>query len=274
MPARFSVGLAVVWTALVTAGLWLALVVVFSAFGRGANDIVLLGLTQVAVYAVVLTAFGYALAKPARELLAVRRASPLVCLTAAALGAALQVPATLLSEVVERFFPTPAAELSERLARITPHSTLHGLAIFAVVAGLGPCVEEFFFRGALFGALRQSHGARLSIGVVSICFVLGHLDLRLFFPLLVAAVVLGQVREQTGSIWPGFALHAAFNSATLAAVFSGVAPEGKPPPMPILVAFCGCALTLALLALVRSLALSSRVAQNARPSPGARPPPR
>jgi len=55
---HFSWPLALGWTALVTSGLWLALSAVFLVFGRSGNDIVLLGQTQVAVYAVVLAAFG------------------------------------------------------------------------------------------------------------------------------------------------------------------------------------------------------------------------
>src|SRR4051812_27932258 len=163
LPRAFSPPLALAWTALVTAGLWLALSIVFALFGRSANDILLLGLTQVALYAVVLTAFGFASGTPLGELLAFRRAPLLLCLAAGALGAALQVPASLLSNLIEYFFPTPPAVLAERLARITPSSPLNALAIFIVVAGLGPCVEEFFFRGALFGALRRGYGAGITV---------------------------------------------------------------------------------------------------------------
>jgi membrane protease YdiL (CAAX protease family) len=263
---RLHLALAFAWTVFITAALWLGLSLVFVRFGRGAPDIVLLGLTQVVVYALVLALFGYSLGTPLSELLALRRASLSVCLAAALLGAALQIPATLLSNAVEHFFPLPPAVLAERMARITPHSTAHGIAIFALVAGLGPGVEEFFFRGALFGALRRGYGALVTIAVVSLCFALGHLDLRLLLPLLLAAFVIGDVREHTGSIWPGLALHAAFNSATLAVVFAGAAPSGKPPPMPAFFAISGCAICFGLFVLVRTLALSSAVAQNARRS--------
>jgi hypothetical protein len=83
--------------------------------------------------------------------------------------------------------------------------------------------------------------------------VLGHLDLRLFLPLLVAAAVLGQVREQSGSIWPGLALHAAFNASTLSFVFAGAASTGKPPDFPPFAAISGCALSLLLSLLVGRL---------------------
>jgi membrane protease YdiL (CAAX protease family) len=264
--AALPIGLAFGWTAFITAALWLGLSLVFVGFRRGAPDIVLLGLTQVTVYALVLALFGYSSRTPVTELLALRPAPLSLCLAAAALGAVLQIPATLLSSAVDHFYPLPPEVLAERMARITPHSTAHGVAIFVVVAGLGPCVEEFFFRGALFGALRRGNGALVTSAVVSLCFALGHLDWRLLLPLLVAAFAIADVREHSGSIWPGLALHAAFNSATLAVVFAGEAPAGKPPPMPTLLAILGVAASMGLLVLVRTLALSSPVAQNARRS--------
>lgn len=256
MLSRFSPPVALAWTALVTAGLWLALSIVFALAGRGANDIVLLGLTQVGVYALVLAAFGFGSGTPVRELLALRRAPLLLCLSAAALGAALQVPTSLLSNGIEHFFPTPPQVLAERMARLRPSSALNAVTILLVVAGLGPCVEEFFFRGAIFGALRKGYGALPTVAVISVCFALAHVDARLFLPLLLAAVVLGYVREYTRSIWPGLALHAAFNATTLQLVFSGAAPDGKTPDIPLYAAFTGCVLSVLLFRVVRRLALS------------------
>ena len=244
--------LAFAWTGAITAALWLGLSLVVLAAGKRGLDIVTLGFTQVAVYALVLTAFGVSLhtAGP-REFLALRGTTLRLVLTALLLGAALQIPATLLSSAIDHFFPLPDGVLRERMARITPHSRAHAVAIFSVVVVLGPCVEEFFFRGGLFGALRHRHGALLVNLVTSLCFALGHLDARLLVPLFVAALAIGEVRERTGSIWPGFAVHAAFNATTLAAVFSGATPEGKPPPIPMLPAVFGCAVALSLLAAVR-----------------------
>jgi membrane protease YdiL (CAAX protease family) len=266
MPAPFSLRLALSWTVLATAALWFGLGAVFFAFPRASQSIVLLGAVQVVVYALLLALFQAARGTPFEELLALRRASLAICVAAAALGFLLQIPATLISNAVEHFFPTPAAVLAERIARVTPHSRAQAVAIFLVVAGMGPCVEEFFFRGALFGALRRGHGALVTGVFVALCFALGHVDARLFVPLFGAALALGDVREHSGSIWPGIALHGAFNAATLGLVFSGSAPEGKPPAMPIFVAVFGCVGSLALVFALRVLALSSRVAQNARSS--------
>jgi membrane protease YdiL (CAAX protease family) len=264
MPAPFSVRMALGWTVLATAALWFGLAVVVLAFPRAGQGIVLLGFVQVLVYALVLALFAAARGTGIGPLLALRKASLAVCVTAAALGFVLQIPATLLSDAIEHFFPTPSATLAERALRITPHSSAQAVAIFLVVAGLGPCVEEFFFRGALFGALRRGHGALVTALAVALCFAFGHVDARLFLPLFVTALALGEARELSGSIWPGIALHGAFNAATLAVVFAGAAPAGKPPPIPVFGAIFGCAASALLFWLLRTLALSSRVAQNAR----------
>ncbi|HEY4106419.1 MAG TPA: type II CAAX endopeptidase family protein [Polyangiaceae bacterium] len=262
MPAQFSLRLALSWTVLATAALYFALTVAFVAFPRGSDNIVMLGAVQVAVYAGMLVAFQRVQGEPLRDVLALRRASLATVLSSALLGFFLQIPATLLSDAIEHFFPTPPAVLAERMARITPHSGAQALAIALVVSGLGPLVEEFFFRGALFGALRRSYGALVTALTVAVCFALGHMDARLFFPLFLTALALGEVRERSGSIWPGVALHAAFNGATLAAIFSGASPDGKPPPISVFAAVFGCAICAVLLVLARRLALSSRVAQN------------
>src|SRR5450432_4405333 len=127
MPARFSLRVALAWRVLVTAALWFGITAAYLAFPRAAQSIVLLGLVQVAVYAFVLRAFALARDVPFGELLALRRAPLGVCSLAAALGFLLQIPATLLSDAIEHFFPTPAAALAERVARITPHSPMQAV---------------------------------------------------------------------------------------------------------------------------------------------------
>ena len=261
MPERPSPGpdvlpitLALAWTGLITVVLWLALSAAVSLLGGRAQDIAVLGAVQVVVYAALVRLFCFTQRLPQSELLARRQTTLRLCLTTAVLGATLQIPATIVSNIVDRFFPLPDGVLLERVARITPHSTAHGIAVFAVVALLGPFVEELFFRGALFGALRRGHSAIITTLVVSLCFALGHLDLRLLLPLFLVALVIGDVRERSGSIWPGLALHAAFNSATLAVVFSGNLPSGKPPPMQPAFAVLGCVLSAALLVLAHRIA--------------------
>jgi membrane protease YdiL (CAAX protease family) len=245
MPQRFAVWQALLWTASATLGLSLALTSVVAALGRRA-DIVPLGLTQVGVYGAALIAFAAWQRQPLGVLVPIRQAPLRLCLLCALLGVVLQFPSTLLANAIEHFYPLPEEVLEHRLALITPRSPAHGVAIVLIVSFLGPCIEEFFFRGALFGALRRGHSALMTVLVVSLCFVAAHLDLRLFLPLLPAAWLMAEVRERSQSIWPGLALHAGFNSLTLLGVFFGLTPSGKSPPMPPALALLGCLVALGL----------------------------
>jgi len=257
MAARFAVWQALLWTAGATAALSLALTLLVTVLGPRA-DIVALGSTQIGVYGAALLAFAGWQKRPLTELVALRLVPVQLCLVSAVLGVALQVPSTLLANAIEYVYPLPDEVLQHRLALITPRSFMHGVAIVLVVSGLGPCIEEFFFRGALFGALRRGHGTRLTSAVVSLCFVAAHLDLRLLLPLLPAAWFMAAVRERSGSIWPGLALHAGFNSLTLLGVFCGLTPSGKPPPIPPLMAVLGCALVASLFRLIQRITASGR----------------
>ena len=252
MPERFAVWQALLWTAGATAGLSLALTWVMAAFGQRI-DIVPLGLTQVGVYGLAVILFASRLKTPLSELLALRSVPLRSCLVAAALGVALQFPSTLLANVVDQLYPLPEEVLKHRLALITPHSAVHGVIIVLVVSFVGPCVEEFFFRGVLFGALRRGYSAFVAMAVVSLCSVLAHMDLRMLLPLLPAAWLMAEVREASGSIWPGLSLHAAFNSLTLLGVFGGFVTAGKPPPVPPTLALLGCLVAAGLFLLFRRI---------------------
>jgi membrane protease YdiL (CAAX protease family) len=87
-------------------------------------------------------------------------------------------------------------------------------ANFVVVAGVAPVVEELIFRGMGY-ALLERYGRRLAIVVVGIAFGLAH-GLVDALPLLAAfGIGLAWLRSRTGSVYPGMALHAAFNAIAL-----------------------------------------------------------
>jgi len=253
-PERFAVWQALLWTVSATAGLSLALTLVVASLGQRA-DIVPLGLTQIGVYGAALLAFASWRRQPLSEVVPLGPVPIRLCLIAALLGVVLQFPTTLLANAVDYFYPLPDAVLKQRLALITPHSLAHGVAIVLIVSFLGPFIEELFFRGALFGALRRGHSALVTLIVVSLCFVAAHLDLRLLLPLLPAAWLMAEMRERTRSIWPGLALHTGFNSLTLVGVFCGVTPSGKPPPIPLAVALLACVLAASLFRSVQRIKL-------------------
>ena len=89
------------------------------------------------------------------------------------------------------------------------------IAVAALVGIVAPIVEELFFRGFLFGALRQTMHwlpAALATGVVFGGVHAGGTPAIFLVPLAVFGVVLCWLYRKTGSLIPGMGVHA-FNNA-------------------------------------------------------------
>ena len=91
------------------------------------------------------------------------------------------------------------------------------LAIVIVPAIL----EEFFFRGFLFNALKARCSAWLTIGVSALLFGLSHvvldgaLGLERLLPSLMLGLILSSVCWRSGSLWPSLLQHVCHNTILL-----------------------------------------------------------
>lgn len=98
-----------------------------------------------------------------------------------------------------------------------------GPAAFLValfVAGMvGPFVEEVYFRGFLFGGLRQRWGVLPALLVSSALFALFHILPTTIPPIFVLGVFLGLLYHLSGSLWPSILMHAATNILALTAAY-------------------------------------------------------
>jgi hypothetical protein len=84
--------------------------------------------------------------------------------------------------------------------------------LFATVVIAGPVVEEWLFRGGLFGRFR-AHGYAASGAILSaLAFALGHCIPVLIPNYFCCGLILAWLCHRTGSLWPPVALHAAMNS--------------------------------------------------------------
>lgn len=91
------------------------------------------------------------------------------------------------------------------------HSVIELILMMAVLPAI---VEEFVFRGALYGIFKMK--SVLSGMVVSaICFSLVHMDVLNLLPTLFMGFIFVFVREITGSIYCSMLLHVLFNSTSL-----------------------------------------------------------
>jgi membrane protease YdiL (CAAX protease family) len=94
-------------------------------------------------------------------------------------------------------------------------STYALLAVAFLVTVVAPIAEEFFFRGFFFGALRNWKGlwpAALLTGLVFGAIHVGSAEAAFLLPLGFFGFSLCLLRERTGSLYPGIALHCVNNS--------------------------------------------------------------
>jgi membrane protease YdiL (CAAX protease family) len=94
------------------------------------------------------------------------------------------------------------------------------LVSFAVIALLGPLVEELVFRGMLYQLLRRSVPLWAAVAVSAALFGLAHGYAVLLPPLFVFGVALALVFEYTRSLYCSISLHVLINAVALYASLS------------------------------------------------------
>jgi len=78
---------------------------------------------------------------------------------------------------------------------------------------IGPIIEELFFRGFLYPALRKKIGPVLSILISSALFSLLHMTFVGFLPILFLGILLAYMYEKSGSLLPSITIHIIHNSS-------------------------------------------------------------
>lgn len=99
--------------------------------------------------------------------------------------------------------------------------------VFISLVVFPPLVEEILVRGFLYSGLRQKWNRRLSVVVASVMFGIAHLQFGSGAPPLYVAAIdtfilsvfLIGLRERTGSLWAGIAVHALKNGLAFISLF-------------------------------------------------------
>lgn len=124
------------------------------------------------------------------------------------------------------FPPRPDQHLGPIVAAMQEGQVSRIEVAFCAIFG-APLIEEMFFRGVLYSALARSWSALAAGATSTLFFVLNHVtSLSPYWPALAAVLMFSAtaqvLRTKTGSIWPGVALHFAWNcSSFLPSVFHG-----------------------------------------------------
>jgi membrane protease YdiL (CAAX protease family) len=201
---------------------------------------------------------------PLKKALGLRPTHPVLPVLGVLVGVALHYPAESIDALVERAWPTPEKELVAREALLRPATPAGFVVVLVIVACIAPFVEEMFFRGALYGALRRSHALFGAAAVSAACFIVGHLDFKRWPALTVVAVAMTYLRAASGSLFPSLATHVAFNAFSVLAVAIGLADPAAPPKIGLLPTACGSVVTAALIFAVRYVAVRAGAARRGR----------
>lgn len=192
------------------------------------GDLVGLGIVSAASFilmsALLITRFpgGARLSEP----LGARASHPLAIVVGLLIGFAAKIPAEQLNWWIEQVVPRTPEENARFAEMFRAENSLHGAALFVVIAVLVPISEEIFFRGAVYGALRRSKTPEFPAAVVTaLGFTFCHADARQLLPILLMAFLLGALRTLSGSILPGIAAHIGFNGLAIIGATYEVLPE-------------------------------------------------
>ena len=88
-----------------------------------------------------------------------------------------------------------------------------------MVVILGPIVEEIFFRGFSYNAIKKRYGVFWAMILTAVVFAGLHGSLFGFLPIMALGLLLAYLYEKTGSLIASFTIHILHNSLMLTLLF-------------------------------------------------------
>jgi uncharacterized protein len=143
----------------------------------------------------------------------------------AALGAAVGLFAAGIAALVTMLFVEDlSSSAGDAAQELVDSSSRPALVVFALLIMVGgPIVEEIFFRGLLFGALRKRGvNAAWTIIITAVVFAGFHLEPTRLLVLLPTGLVLGWVRWKTGSTGASMLTHGLINAPGAIVLLYGI----------------------------------------------------
>lgn len=139
-----------------------------------------------------------------------RPSKPAVLILAVICG----IAATFWMTIAVSSIPWPKGMMAayEENASILTAST--PILTFLAAVIFGPLVEEVLFRGLIYDAFCQMIPAGAAVIFQGVLFGGTHDGIVWMIYASFMGIILGYVRKRTGSIWPGVAMHMAFNGGS------------------------------------------------------------
>ena len=134
------------------------------------------------------------------------------------LGWVLQQGSAQLITHLSRFSIEPEEQQAVQALRIAVRR-VDRIALGSVTILLAPVAEEVLFRGILYPWIKQAGFPRLALWTTSLAFAAMHLNLVIFLPLLVLALILTLLYEKTNNLLAPITAHALFNAMNFATLY-------------------------------------------------------
>jgi uncharacterized protein len=125
----------------------------------------------------------------------------------------------VLSIIYNALVGPPCDKLPDDLG--IKESTLLAVLAGVFVIGIAPLAEEFFFRGFLFQAFRESWGVWIAAPASGLIFGAVHFQFDKLVPLAILGTALAVLFHRTRSLWPCILLHALNNTFAFVVLLSG-----------------------------------------------------
>jgi membrane protease YdiL (CAAX protease family) len=131
--------------------------------------------------------------------------------------------------ITQLFSPDVTSNAAEAADALQGAAGRQWMVVFAAMVMVGaPVVEELFFRGLFFGALRKRGvNTALTVIVTAVVFAAFHFEPLRFLVLLPSGIVLGLVRARTGSTGAAMVAHGVINAPGAIVLLTGL-PDMSP----------------------------------------------
>ena len=167
----------------------------------------LTGISNIAAAAVVLKIGAVWSGRPRFEILPFRRFKPSLTVAIVLMGIGFSITLSEADNLLQYVMPMP-----DWLMTIMLEMTSGGVGGIILLVVIAPFTEEMLFRGLFLNGFLSRYSPRKSIIISALMFSVIHLNPYQMIGAFVLGLVLGWLRERTGSLWPCIILHAASNA--------------------------------------------------------------
>jgi membrane protease YdiL (CAAX protease family) len=122
--------------------------------------------------------------------------------------------AAVAAAITQAFVPDLSSAAGDAADELVANSSRLAVSVFALMVMIGaPVVEELFFRGLFFGALRKRGlGTVMTVLITAVLFAGFHFEPLRLLVLLPTGLLLGWVRAKTGSTGASMVAHGIVNA--------------------------------------------------------------